>query len=166
LNQALNYLKYEELFLFMMKMNCLKKYRNQEIGIARDIKKEEIDEFISELPFSLTEDQIKCISAIREDMNHYFVMKRLVQGDVGSGKTIVAVAALYMNYKSGYQGAFMAPTEILALQHYQNLLKLYKNTSIKVDNKSSIIDIRNKGNMSLEGKTVRPKDTIYLMSPS
>lgn len=133
LNQALNYLKYEELFLFMMKMNCLKKYRNQEIGIVRDIKKEEIDKFISELPFSLTEDQIKCISAIREDMNHSFVMKRLVQGDVGSGKTIVAVAALYMNYKSGYQGAFMAPTEILALQHYQNLLKLYKNTSIKVE---------------------------------
>lgn len=133
LNQALNYLKYEELFLFMMKMNCLKKYRNQEVGISRNISKEEIEEFISTLPFPLTEDQLKCIFAIRDDMNQSLVMKRLIQGDVGSGKTIVAVVALYMNYKSGYQGAFMAPTEILALQHYQNLISSYKNTSIKVE---------------------------------
>lgn len=133
LNQALNYIKYEELFLFMMKMNCLKKTRNQEIGIERKISKEELESFISTLPFSLTEDQLKCVSIIREEMNKPMVMKRLIQGDVGSGKTIVAIIALYINYKSGYQGAFMAPTEILALQHYQNLLKLYKNTSIKVE---------------------------------
>ncbi len=133
LNQALNYLKYEELFLFMMKMNCLKKKRNQEVGIARNIDSEELEKFISTLPFYLTEDQLKCVSIIRDEMNSNMVMKRLIQGDVGSGKTIVAIIALYMNYKSGYQGAFMAPTEILALQHYQNLINLCKDTPIKIE---------------------------------
>ncbi len=133
LNQALNYLKYEELFLFMMKMNCLKKARSNEKGISRNIEASVLEEFIEKLPFSLTEDQLKCVSIIRDEMNSNMVMKRLIQGDVGSGKTIVAVIALYMNFKSGYQGAFMAPTEILAIQHYQNLMNLYKNTSIKVE---------------------------------
>lgn len=133
LKQALNYLKYEELFLFMMKMNCLKKARNQEKGITRNLSREVLENFISQLPFSLTEDQVKCVSVIREEMNSSNVMKRLIQGDVGSGKTIVAVIALYLNYVSGYQGAFMAPTEMMAIQHYQNLLELYKDTPIKVE---------------------------------
>lgn len=133
LKQALNYLKYEELFLFMMKMNCLKKERSNEKGISRNIEESVLWRFIETLPFSLTEDQLKCVSVIKEEMNSNMVMKRLIQGDVGSGKTIVAVVALYMNFKSGYQGAFMAPTEILAIQHYNNLMNLYKNTTIKVE---------------------------------
>jgi len=133
LNQALNYLKYEELFLFMLKMNYLKKNRKWEVGISRKIAKEDLKKFIDTLPFSLTEDQINCINTILEEMNSNHVMKRLIQGDVGSGKTIVAVVALYMNYISGYQGAFMAPTEILAVQHYENLIKLYKDTPIKIE---------------------------------
>lgn len=133
LNQALNYLKYEELFLFMLKMNYLKKNRKWEIGISRKITEEDLKQFINTLPFSLTEDQTNCINTILKEMNSNHVMKRLIQGDVGSGKTIVAVVALYMNYRSGYQGAFMAPTEILAVQHYENLIKLYKHIPIKIE---------------------------------
>ncbi len=132
LKQAMNHLKYEELFLFMMKMNILKKKRIYEKGIERAISQSDIDEFISQIPFELTKDQLDCVEKIRLDMNSPRVMKRLIQGDVGSGKTIVAIISLYMNYKSGYQGAFMAPTEILAEQHYQNLLKLFEKMPIKV----------------------------------
>lgn len=132
LERALNYLKYEELFLFMAKMNLLKKNRTWEIGIAREISTEEIERFISQLPFSLTVDQQQCVNTILRDMNSNKVMKRLIQGDVGSGKTIVAIIALYINYISGYQGAFMAPTEILAEQHYRNLTHLFQNFSIKI----------------------------------
>jgi len=132
-NEAVKKLKYEELFLFMLKMNYLKKNRKWEVGISRKIAKEDLKKFIDTLPFSLTEDQINCINTILEEMNSNHVMKRLIQGDVGSGKTIVAVVALYMNYISGYQGAFMAPTEILAVQHYENLIKLYKDTPIKIE---------------------------------
>ncbi len=132
LERAINYLKYEELFLFMLKMNQLKKNRVWEKGISREITKEAVDEFISQLPFTLTADQLKCVNQVLEDMNSSRVMKRLIQGDVGSGKTIVAIISLYINYLSGYQGAFMAPTEILAEQHYQNVQKMFANYPIKI----------------------------------
>ncbi len=132
LKNALNYLKYEELFLFMLKMNYLKKNRILEVGIPREISKKQVNEFLSTLPFSLTQDQEKCVDQILKDMNSSNVMKRLIQGDVGSGKTIVAMIALYINYLSGYQGAFMAPTEILAEQHFANAQKLFQNTDIKI----------------------------------
>ncbi len=132
LHQAINYLKYEELFLFMMKMNYLKKNRVWENGISRKITKEQVDAFVAQLPFELTSDQRECVDKIQEDMNSPRVMKRLIQGDVGSGKTIVAIISLYLNFQSGYQGAFMAPTEILAEQHYQTMLRLFQNFPIKV----------------------------------
>ncbi len=130
--QALNYLKYEELFLFMLKMNYLKKNRILEKGIERKVSKEDILKFISQLPFQLTADQLECVDQILKDMNSPMVMKRLIQGDVGSGKTIVAIISLYINFLSGYQGAFMAPTEILAQQHYENLQNLFQNVPVKV----------------------------------
>ena len=133
LNKALNYLKYEELFLFMMKMNYLKMNRDKQLGIKHEIDYSKVEEFISQLPFKLTEDQEKSVKAIYQDMTDTRVMKRLLQGDVGSGKTIVAVISLYMNYLSGMQGALMAPTEVLAIQHYNNLSKLFQNTDIKVE---------------------------------
>lgn len=133
LNKALNYLKYEELFLFMMKMNYLKQKRDKQIGISHEIDYRKVEEFINQLPFTLTEDQEKSVKAIYQDMASNRVMKRLLQGDVGSGKTIVAIISLYMNYLSGMQGALMAPTEVLALQHYNNLSKLFANTDIKIE---------------------------------
>lgn len=132
LNKALNYLKYEELFLFMMKMNYLKMNREELLGIEHKIDYSKVDKFISKLPFKLTEDQLKSVKAIYNDMSSNRVMKRLLQGDVGSGKTVVAIIALYMNYLSGMQGALMAPTEVLAQQHYNNITKILKNTDIKV----------------------------------
>ena len=132
LKKALNYLKYEELFVFMLKMNYLKKIRQSDNGIKHEIDRKKIDDFINKLPFSLTEDQLKSVNAIYDDMTSSQVMKRLLQGDVGSGKTIVAVISLYMNYISGMQGAFMAPTEVLAIQHYNSLTKILVDTDIKI----------------------------------
>ena len=116
----------------MQEMNYLKKNRVWENGISRKITKEQVDAFVAQLPFELTSDQRECVDKIQEDMNSPRVMKRLIQGDVGSGKTIVAIISLYLNFQSGYQGAFMAPTEILAEQHYQTMLRLFQNFPIKV----------------------------------
>jgi len=133
LKQGLAYLKYEELFLFMLKMNSLKKDKKNKIGLFRCVDKNKILEFINNLPFKLTEDQIKCVDKIYEDLTSPNRMNRLVQGDVGSGKTIVAIIALYINFLSGYQGALMAPTEVLAHQHLSNLKKIFNGLNINIE---------------------------------
>ncbi len=133
LNKALNYLKYEELFMFMLKINYLNSKREITKGLKREVDKNKVKEFIDSLPFKLTIDQLKGVKDIYEDLTSEKRMNRLLQGDVGSGKTIVAVVALYINYLANYQGALMAPTEILAVQHYNNLLNLFKNTNIVVE---------------------------------
>ena len=133
LKQALAYLKYEELFLFMLKMNSLKRNKKNKIGLSRNVDKNLVDDFINTLPFKLTEDQSKCVDKIYDDLISNNRMNRLVQGDVGSGKTIVAIIALYINYLSGYQGALMAPTEVLAYQHLSNLKKIFKNININIE---------------------------------
>ena len=133
LNKAINYLKYEELFLFMLKINYLKSKRIDNYGLERNVDKKLVISFINNLPFKLTDDQLKSVKDIYKDLTSKKRMNRLLQGDVGSGKTIVAVLALYINYLSNYQGALMAPTEILAEQHYNNLINLYKDTNIKVE---------------------------------
>lgn len=127
LKMALNKLKYEELFLFMMKMNYLKQNKTNRIGLKRDVDYSKVNEFINDLPFKLTDDQEFSVKAIYDDLVSDKRMNRLVQGDVGSGKTIVSFIAIYINYLSGYQSALMAPTEILAVQHYNNLNKLLGN---------------------------------------
>ena len=133
LKQALAYLKYEELFLFMLKMNSLKRNKKNKIGLSRCVDKKLVIDFINTLPFKLTEDQSKCVDKIYEDLMSNNRMNRLVQGDVGSGKTIVAIIALYINYLSGYQGALMAPTEVLAYQHLFNLKKIFKDININIE---------------------------------
>ena len=133
LKQGLAYLKYEELFLFMLKMNSLKRNKKNKIGLSRYVDKNKVIEFIDTLPFKLTEDQSKCVDKIYDDLMSESRMNRLVQGDVGSGKTIVAIIALYINYLSGYQGALMAPTEVLAYQHLFNLKKIFKDLNINIE---------------------------------
>ena len=133
LHNALNYLKYEELFMFMLKINYLKNNRVDTLGIERNIDKSLVDKFIDTLPFKLTPDQLKGVNDIYKDLTNKKRMNRLLQGDVGSGKTIVAIIALYINYLSNYQGVLMAPTEILAGQHYNNITKLFSNTNIRVE---------------------------------
>jgi len=131
LDIMLKRLKYEELFVFMTKINYLKEKNKKDLGLSRNITEKDIDSFYKILPFSLTSDQEKVIGEIVEDMNNEKVMNRLLQGDVGSGKTIVSFAAMYFNKLSGYQSALMAPTEILATQHYNNIKKLF-NDKIRV----------------------------------
>lgn len=129
---SLRYLKYEEFFKFQLTMQYIKMNRTQNVGISKLIDKEKVDQFIQKLPFSLTEDQQNVVEDILLDLSSHKLMYRFVQGDVGSGKTVVAAISLYANYLAGYQGAMMAPTEILAMQHYQSLSKLFKKTGIKV----------------------------------
>ena len=129
LKKAISKLKYEELFLFMLKMNYLKSKKVQD-GLIREVDKNKVVDFIDNLPFKLTVDQIKSVDEIYEDLTSNKRMNRLLQGDVGSGKTIVSFIALYINYLGGYQGALMAPTEILARQHYNNLVKLLPNLKV------------------------------------
>ena len=117
-------LKYEELFAFMVKINYLKENNKKENGLNRNILESDIEDFYSRLHFTLTNDQKKAIRKIVDDLNSSKRMNRLLQGDVGCGKTIVAIIAMYLNKLSGYQSALMAPTEILATQHYQNIKDL------------------------------------------
>lgn len=129
---ALRYLKYEEFFKFQMTMQYIKQNRTQNIGTSKLIDKEKVTHFIEKLPFQLTDDQQKVVDDILIDLTSQKLMYRFVQGDVGSGKTVVAAISLYANYLAGYQGAMMAPTEILALQHYQSLKKMFKKYKINI----------------------------------
>ena len=132
LTKALQYLKYEELLVFMIKMNYLKTNKQFKIGLKRNIEYEEVNKFINNLPFKLTPDQLKAVNEIYEDLNSPRRMNRLLQGDVGSGKTLVAIIAIYINYLSGYQSALMVPTEILARQHYETIKKLFEKYNINI----------------------------------
>ena len=95
--------------------------------------REKIEKFINNIGFNLTNAQRKVFDEIERDMESDKVMNRLVQGDVGSGKTIVAVIALYKAVINGYQGALMVPTEILARQHFETIQHLFLKEGIKVD---------------------------------
>ncbi|MBO6145212.1 MAG: ATP-dependent DNA helicase RecG [Bacilli bacterium] len=126
--------KYEELFLFMLKINALKRKNNMlNIGYERKINVNRVNKFIEELPFKLTTDQINAVNNIIEDLNSSKRMNRLLEGDVGSGKTIVAIIAMYALYLSGYQSALMVPTEVLAKQHYNNITNLLKDYDINIE---------------------------------
>lgn len=124
---------YEEFFVFMFKMNYLKyKYDLDNKGLTRNIDRNELNGFVENLPFKLTDDQVTAVDDIYNDLVDAKRMNRLVLGDVGSGKTCVAVIGLYINYLSGYQGAMMAPTEILARQHYESISNMFKDVGLRV----------------------------------
>ena len=134
LKEAQIRLKYEELFTFMFKINYLKEqHKKEKTGIKRNLTEEDLNTIISKIPFELTGDQLKAIEEIRKDLNSSSRMNRILQGDVGGGKTIVGILAMYLNYLSGYQSALMSPTEILAIQHYNNIKSLLKDTKINVE---------------------------------
>lgn len=128
-------LKYEELFNFMLKINYLKHLKKKEnSGLERVIDYDKVNKFIDTIPFELTNDQKKATDEILKDLESNSRMNRLLQGDVGSGKTIVSFIALLANAYSGYQGALMAPTEILAIQHYNNIKEFFKKEKkIKIE---------------------------------
>ena len=117
----------------MLKINYLKSInKNNTLGYDRSVNKDNVNEIINNLPFTLTIDQLKVLDEIIKDLNSKNRMNRLIQGDVGSGKTIVALLASYLMSKSNYQTAFMVPTELLAKQHYQNALSLFKDINIRL----------------------------------
>ena len=133
LKEAMIRLKYEELFEFMFKINYLKEENKKaNSGIERTIDESKVNEFISKLPYELTKDQNTAVNTIIKDLKGKSRMNRLLQGDVGSGKTIVSFIAMYANYLSGYQSALMAPTEILATQHYSNLKDIFKDFNLNM----------------------------------
>ena len=131
--QSLLKLKYEELFEFMFKINYMKEMNKEnKTGYVRNVDPEEVNDFIRSLPFELTSDQNKVVEDIYNDMTSSRRMNRMLEGDVGSGKTIVSVIAAYINFLSHHQTALMAPTEVLAYQHYESIKKILESTDVRV----------------------------------
>ncbi len=128
LKQALRYLKFEELIIFNLAfIKSRKESLLNDKVVGKKIDFTLIDKFIKSLPYKLTEDQIQAIKAINNDLMSTQTMYRLLQGDVGTGKTLVAIVSLIAVCSSGYQGALMAPTDILARQHYNNITYFFKD---------------------------------------
>ncbi|AXU65297.1 ATP-dependent DNA helicase RecG [Clostridioides difficile] len=128
---ALYRIVFEELLILQLGLFVFKSGRNKEDGIKFETSKD-LKKIISVLPFKLTKAQNRALDEIIQDMNLEKIMNRLVQGDVGSGKTVVALLALANCVLNGYQGALMAPTEILAGQHYISLTESLKDFGINV----------------------------------
>ena len=128
--EARRRLAYDELFLLQLGVLSRKReWQESQPGNAFNVSEENIDRFLSSLPFSLTQAQQRVLQEILTDLEHPKPMSRLLQGDVGSGKTVVAITALFASVNSGYQGALMAPTEILAGQHFYNICQLLARVS-------------------------------------
>lgn len=131
---GLRTLKYEEALIFQLKNALIRKANkslNKEEKTSIDLKR--VNDFIQTLPYKLTSDQINAVREIGLDMNEKTLMYRLLQGDVGTGKTLVAFISLYINYLRGEQGVLMAPTDILARQHFENALNIFKGTALKIE---------------------------------
>ena len=135
LQKARYTLVFEELFLIQLKLALLREENNKNLSaVPLEIKKDGlVMRFIESLPFKLTSAQQRAVNEILNDLNSTKPMQRLLQGDVGSGKTVVATIMLLAGIENGYQAAIMAPTEILAQQHYNNLVKWLTPLGLKVE---------------------------------
>ncbi|CAG9607450.1 ATP-dependent DNA helicase RecG [Pseudoneobacillus rhizosphaerae] len=132
--QARRRFVYEEFLLFQIKMQALRKFeRENSKGISQKFENNKLKEFISNLPFPLTNAQKRVINEILTDIKSPVRMNRLLQGDVGSGKTIVAAICLYATVNAGFQGALMVPTEILAEQHAESLREIFNPWNIQCE---------------------------------
>ena len=142
LSLAMSRLKYEEFLRFYVALNVLKgtETKNKQ---AKTFDIDRINKLIDNFSFELTPDQDKAVNDILNDLRSEKLMYRLVQGEVGSGKTAVAMIGLYTNFLAGYQGALMAPTEILAKQHYETLVNLLTPFNVKVGVLYSSMDNEN-----------------------
>ena len=132
--QSLRHLKYEEFLKFQITMQALKVQEKEVVhGHEKRFDNEEVMDLQKTLAFSLTEDQIKTIEEILADLKSDHIMYRMVQGDVGCGKTLVAAFGMYACVLAHKQAAFLAPTEILAKQHGNNLKKIFHDYEIQVE---------------------------------
>ncbi len=131
--QALRRVKFEELFYFQMNLQVLKaENRSETNGQSISYDRQKILDKIETLPFPLTNAQKRSLEEILHDMKSGAHMNRLLQGDVGSGKTVIASLAMYAAHTAGFQSALMVPTEILAEQHYESLAELFPELSIAI----------------------------------
>ncbi|AVF22717.1 ATP-dependent DNA helicase RecG [Paenibacillus larvae subsp. larvae] len=130
--QARRRMVYEELFFFQLKMHAFKAItRKRADGLAQQVDLPKIRSFVKSLPFELTPSQKQVVGEILHDMQQPYTMNRLLKGDVGAGKTVVAATALYATVTAGCQGALMVPTEILAEQHKKSLSRMFKPYGIE-----------------------------------
>jgi len=133
LSEARHRLAFDELFLIQCGLMLIKRQTQDErLGIKHKKNGKLVKAALAKLPFDLTGDQKKVFRAVAKDMEDKLPMRRLIQGDVGSGKTVVALLALLKTVESGYQGALMAPTEILAVQHYEKFSALLEDLGVRV----------------------------------
>lgn len=130
--EARKRLVFDELLTLQLGLLLLKNKNNSKKGIKFE-KAKNLDEFIELLPFRLTNAQLKVVHEIINDMGSNKVMNRLVQGDVGSGKTIVAIIAMFNAFRNDYQSVMMAPTEILATQHFESITSIFSNYNLKCE---------------------------------
>jgi len=130
LSEARRRLIFEELFLLELGLMRLKTKNRRSNATA--MQTDYTDEFVSSLPFELTGAQKRAVKQAADDMSKNVPMNRLLQGDVGSGKTAVSAALIYTCARNGFQSALMAPTEVLAIQHYKTLAKMFERTDINI----------------------------------
>ena len=134
ISKAIKRIKFEELFTYQMKIKYMLYMRkNHPQGVKINFDHDKVNGFISKLPFKLTIDQERTVEEILTDLSANYKMNRLLQGEVGSGKTVVAAISLYAVITAGYQGAIMVPTEVLARQHYQTFKDLFKDTDVRIE---------------------------------
>lgn len=154
LDSSLYRMKFEELFYFECLVAIRKIFiKNKRKGLAFKVHPEPLKKFLNSLPFKLTDAQLKVLGEIRKDLESNHPMNRLLQGDVGSGKTIVALISMLIVALNGFQSVIMAPTEILADQHYKRILKMVEPLGIKVscliggqkksEREQTLLDIQN-----------------------
>ena len=133
IKKAKVYLKYEELFLFLFKIAYMKDENENIYKEEKNFDEKKVENFIASLPFTLTDSQEEALKLILDDIKSNKKMNRLVLGDVGSGKTIISFISMYANFLAGYQSVLMAPTEVLARQHFESAISYFKDYHLTID---------------------------------
>ncbi|PFP30750.1 ATP-dependent DNA helicase RecG [Bacillus sp. AFS073361] len=157
--QARRRIVYEEFLFFQLKMQALRKFeREHSPGVCQNYDVTKVKEFINSLPFPLTNAQARVVNEVLAELKSPLRMNRLLQGDVGSGKTVVAAIGLYASVTAGFQGALMVPTEILAEQHAESLKSMLEpfnircellTSSIKGKRRKEILSELSEGNVDI-----------------
>ena len=145
ISKAIKRIKYEELLVYELKIKYMLFMRkNYPQGVSIKYDKEKVLAFINQLPFTLTSDQKRSVDEILYDLEAPYKMNRLLQGEVGSGKTVVAAVSLYAVITAGYQGAIMVPTEVLANQHFITFKSFFDKVGIRVELLTSSVPLKDR----------------------